>query len=95
MPRQKKPAKIIPDNLNVAIRTAAMQSLHKGRPVVFNATEIADIAEGIRSLVAERDARKQELAALREFREVVSGMPQTMLPDVVRAAHSRSVQAKP
>lgn len=96
MPRAKKPARILPDTENVAIRMAAMFELQKGSYalVQFSIKEIEDMVAGIRSLAAERDARRKELAALRKLREVVSGMPQVILPDTVRAALSDAVRCK-
>lgn len=54
MPAHKKP-KILQDKDNLAIRTAGMQSLQPGRAVLFGASEIAHITDGIRSLQAERE----------------------------------------
>lgn len=54
MPSRKKP-KILQDKDNLAIRTAGTQAMFKGRAVLFSETEIARIADGIRSLQAERD----------------------------------------
>lgn len=51
--------KILLDKDNLAIRVAAMQGLQPGRAVMFSSDEIARIAAGIRSLVAERDAFKR------------------------------------
>ena len=46
-------------------------------------------------LVAERDARKQELGALRNLREAVSGCPPIVFTHDVRRFLSQAVQAKP
>ena len=54
MPARKKP-KILQDKDNLAIRAAGMQGLQPGRAVMFCFDEIAHIADGIRSLQAERD----------------------------------------
>ena len=73
MPRAKKPVKIIPDNLNMALRVVAATELRpkNAGAFVLMPKECKALAEGIHSLVAERDARKQELGALRNLREAV------------------------
>ena len=73
MARTKKPAKILPDNLNMALRVAAAAELRpkNAGAFVLMPEEFKGLVEGIQSLVAERDARKQELEALRNLREAV------------------------
>ena len=63
MPRPKKPAKIIPDNLNMALRVQVAIELRpkNAGAFVLMPKEAAGLVGGILSLVAERDAAKESL----------------------------------
>lgn len=66
--RPKKPAKIVLDNLNMALRVAAAAELRpkNAGAFVLLPKEFAGLVEGIRSLVAERDAANESLKGASE-----------------------------
>ena len=65
MARTKKPAKILPDNLNMALRVAAAAELRpkNAGAFVLMPEEFKGLVEGIQSLVAERDAAQGKAGA--------------------------------